>query len=77
MTDSDILAISVIFNIILVVHHWVMHKRYEALGHLFGKTIQLMGAIADGEAMPYRDREKNIRIKEIKHEKDKPSTTAV
>ena len=68
MTDSDILALSVIFNVILVFHNWLMHKRYDALGNLFGKTIQLMGAIADGQAMPYRDKEKNIRIKEVKHE---------
>lgn len=68
MTDNDILVISVIFNVILVFHNWVMHKRYETLGQLFGKTVMLVGAIADGQAMPYRDREKNIRIREVKHE---------
>lgn len=68
MNDTDVLVISVIVNVVLVFHNWLMHKRYDALGELFGKTIHLMGAIADGKAMPYRDKEKNIRIKEMKNE---------
>ena len=66
MTDSDILALSVIFNVILVFHNWLMHKRYDKLGELFGKTVYLVGAIADGKAMPYRDKDKNVRIRETK-----------
>ena len=77
MTDSDILALSVIFNVILVFHNWLMHKRYDKLSELFGKTLILVGAIADGQAMPYRDKDNAVRIREMKREEDKPSTTAV
>jgi hypothetical protein len=68
MTDSDIMILSLFFNTILLFNNWLMHKRYEALGELFGKTVVLVGAIADGKAMPKRDSEGNIRIKEIKNE---------
>ena len=77
MTDSDIMILSIFFNIILLFNSWLMHKRYNTLGELFGKTVLLVGAIADGKAMPKRDSEGNIRIKEIKNEKDKPSTPTV
>lgn len=70
MTDTDIIVLSGIFNVILVVHNYIMHRRYNALGELFGKTIVLVGAIADGKAIPKRDSEGNIRIKEVKNETD-------
>ena len=68
MTDSDILALSVIFNVILMFHNWLIHKRYDKLGELFGKTIQVIVAVADGQAMLYRDKDKTIRAKEMKNE---------
>lgn len=77
MTDNDILVLSVIFNVVLVFHNWLMHKRYDRLGELFGKTVVLMGAIADGKAMPKRDSKGGIHIKDLRNEKDKPSTTTV
>lgn len=64
MTDTDIIVLSGIFNVILVVHNYIMHKRYEALCMLFAKTVRLIGAIADGKAMPERDKDGDIRIKE-------------
>ena len=77
MTDTDIMILSILFNIILLFNNWLMHKRYEALGELFGKTVMLVGAIADGKAMPKRDSEGNICIKDLRDEKDKPSTPTV
>ena len=77
MTDSDIMILSLFFNIILLFNSWLMHKRYNTLGELFGKTVLLVGAIADGKAMPKRDSEGNIRIKDLSNEKDKPSTPTV
>jgi hypothetical protein len=68
MTDTDIQYLSLGLNIILLVNNYIQVKRYESLYQLFGKTIQLVGAIADGKAMPKRDSEGNIRIKEIKNE---------
>lgn len=68
MTDNDILVLSVIFNIVLVFHNWLMHKRYDRLGELFGKTVVLMGAIADGKAMPKRDSKGDIHIKDLRNE---------
>ena len=73
-TDTDYIAISVIFNIILVFHNWLMHKRYEALTLLFGKTVGLVAAIADGKVMPKRDSNGDIRIKDVDNEKDKSRT---
>jgi hypothetical protein len=71
------MVLSILFNIILLFNNWLMHKRYEALGELFGKTVMLVGAIADGKAMPKRDSKGDIRIKDLRDEKDKPSTTTV
>lgn len=68
MTDQDIMILSIFFNIILLFNSWLMHKRYNTLGELFSKTVLLVGAIADGKAMPKRDSKGNIRIKEIKNE---------
>lgn len=68
MTDQDIMILSIFFNIILLFHNWLMHRRYETINELFGKTVVLVGAIADGKAMPKRDSEGNIRIKEVKNE---------
>lgn len=66
MTDSDIMVVSIILNCILLFHNWVMHKRFEAVSMLFGKTVFLVGAIADGKAMPQRDSKGEIRIKDLK-----------
>lgn len=68
MTDNDILVLSVIFNIVLVFHNWLMHKRYDRMGELFAKTVHLVGAIADGKAMPQRDNKGEIRIKDLRNE---------
>lgn len=77
MTDFDFMVLSIFFNIILLFHNWLMHKRYEALTMLFGKTVGLVAAIADGKVMPKRDSNGDIRIKDVCNEKDKPSTPAV
>lgn len=68
MTDTDIIVLSGIFNVILVIHNYIMHRRYDALGALFGKTIMIMGAIADGKARPERDKDGNIRMKDLRNE---------
>jgi len=65
MTDTDIMMLSIFFNIILLFNSWLMHKRYEVLGMLFGKTVGLVAAIADGKAMPERDSKGEIRIKDL------------
>ena len=77
MTDYDIMAISIVVNIGLLLHNYIMHKRYETLGMLFAKTVMLVGAIADGKAMPYRNSKHEIHIKDLRNEKDKPSTATV
>ena len=77
MTDNDLLILSIFFNVILLFNNWLMHKRYEAIGVLFAKTVGLLAAIADGKAMPQRDSKGEIRIKDLRDEKDKPSTTTV
>ena len=77
MTDSDIMMLSIFFNAILLFNSWLMHKRYNLLGELFAKTVYLVEAIADGKAMPKRDSEVKIHIKDLRNEEDKPSTTAV
>ena len=77
MTDSDIMTLSVIFNIILLFHNWLMHRRYNSLGELFGKTVNIMGYVADGKAAIKRDSKGDIHIKDLRNEKDKPSTTTV
>jgi hypothetical protein len=77
MTDSDIMILSILFNIILLFNNWLMHKRYEALGELFAKSVILMGAIADGKVKPQRDSNGDIHMKDLRDEKDKSSTTAV
>lgn len=76
MTDSDIMMLSIFFNVILLFNNWLMHKRYEALGELFGKTVVLVGAIADGKVKPQRDSKGDIRIKDLRNEA-KSSTTTV
>lgn len=68
MTDSDLLILSIFFNIILLFHNWLMHKRYDRMGELFAKTVHLVGAIADGKAMPKRDSKGEIRIKDLRDE---------
>lgn len=68
MTDTDIMILSIFFNAILLFNNWLMHKRYEAVSMLFGKTVFLMGAIADGKAMPQRDSKGEIRIKDLRNE---------
>jgi hypothetical protein len=68
MTDTDIMVISILFNVILLFHNWLMHKRYETVGTLFAKTIHIMGAIADGKAMAQRDSKGEIRIKDLRNE---------
>jgi hypothetical protein len=68
MTDNDLLILSIFFNVILLFNSWLMHKRFEAVSVLFGKTVFLVGAIADGKAMPQRDSKGEIRIKDIRNE---------
>lgn len=68
MTDNDLLILSIFFNVILLFNSWLMHKRYNLLGELFAKTVMLVGAIADGKAMPQRDSKGEIRIKDLRNE---------
>lgn len=68
MTDSDIMVLSILFNIILLFNSWLMHKRYNLLGELFAKSVVLMGAIADGKVKPHRDSKGEIRIKDLRNE---------
>ena len=77
MTDTDIMMLSIFFNVILLFNSWLMHKRYNLLGELFAKSVVLMGAIADGKVKPQRDSKGDIHIKDLRDEKDKPSTTTV
>jgi hypothetical protein len=77
MSDSDIMMLSIFFNIILLFNNWLMHKRYEALHILFAKSFRLAEAIADGKATVSRDSKGLIRIKDLRDEKDKSSTSAV
>lgn len=68
MTDNDLLILSIFFNVILLFNNWLMHKRYEAIGALFTKTVGLVAAIADGKAMPQRDSKGEIHIKDLRDE---------
>lgn len=68
MTDFDIVVLSIFFNVILLFHNWLMHKRYDRMGELFAKTVYLVGAIADGKAMPQRDSKGEIRVKDLRNE---------
>ena len=68
MTDTDIMILSIFFNIILLFNNWVLNKRHALLNELFGKTINIMGAIADGQAAVKRDSTGEIRIKDLRNE---------
>jgi hypothetical protein len=68
MTDTDIMMLSIFFNIILLFNSWLMHKRYNLLGELFAKSVVLMGAIADGKVKPHRDSKGDIHMKDLRKE---------
>ena len=68
MTDTDIMVLSIFFNVILLFNNWLMHKRYNLLGELFAKSVILMGAIADGKVQPHRDSNGDIHMKDLRDE---------
>jgi len=68
MTETDIMILSILFNIILLFNNWLMHKRYNLLGEAMGKLVRVMDAIADGKAMPKRNSKGEIHIKELHNE---------
>ena len=77
MTDFDVLVISVIVNVGLLIHNLILGKALSTLKEMLVISTQAMASVADGKAMFKRTHDGKVALKEIKHEKDKPSTTAV
>ena len=68
MSDSDIMMLSIFFNIILLFNNYVMYRQHKSTYLLLTKSFRLAEAIADGRASVQRDAKGFIHIKEIKNE---------
>ncbi len=68
MTDTDAMVVSLVLNVLLIIHNYILHKRFELLARLFAKTVSIISAIADGKAMPKRDSKGEIHIKDLSNE---------
>ena len=77
MTDFDLLIMSLGLNAVFLGYILMAQFRIQIMSSALLDAKKLMDFIADGKAMPKRDSQGNIRFKDIKNEKDKPSTPTV
>jgi hypothetical protein len=77
MTDFDLLIVSIGLNVCFLVYFYAQRVKIAIMTVALREVSYLMGHIADGKAMPKRDSKGEIRIKDLRNEEDKPSTSAV
>ena len=77
MTDFDLLIVSLGLNVCFLAYTYGQRVKIALLTRLLYEVKHLVDCLADGKATAMRGRDGMLRFKEVKHEKDKPSTTAV
>lgn len=77
MTDFDLLIVSLGLNVCFIAYTYGQRVKIAILTHLLREAKFIVDCLADGRATAVRGRDGMLRFKEVKHEKDKPSTTAV
>lgn len=76
MTDFDLLIVSLVLNVCFLAYFYAQRVKMAIMALALKEVTSLMGHIADGEAMPKRDNNGNIRIKDLRNE-TKSSTSTV
>lgn len=77
MTDFDLLIVSVGLNVCFLAYTYGQRVKIAILTRLLHEVKFIVDCLADGRATAVRGRDGMLRFKEVKREKDKPSTTAV
>ena len=77
MTDFDLLIVSVGLNVCFLAYTYGQRVKIAVLTHLLREAKFIVDCLADGKATATRGRDGMLKFKGVKHEKDKPSTTAV
>ena len=69
MTDLDMFYLSLGANVALLARLWTKQELVNRMEEAMRAIPPLMGAIADGKAMPYRTNKDEIKIRNLLKEK--------